>query len=339
MSLVKIESFDLTGTAVADLQARGYNASAGFTITTTGGKFGGGGINCTSTTAGLAFTPPSFQSYATVSVWMKTPSTLVGLHLIACTDQLGDTFASSSDFNWAVGYNSNGSWRLSGDGASVKGTGATGVIATDTWYHLEVRVNITTAGNATLFIDGEEVLDAAGDYIESSATPTFFLLGSTGGITYDDLVIQMDGSELPPLLGIHKIHTLLPSADTAQADWTGASTDIDDPAGATHDGDSTFISSSTLNEKSEFAVANLSESPATVHAVQTTLVSSKTDAGSKAVTPYIVSNATRDDGGEFNPADGAYLYSTDIFPLDPDGSVAWDEASVNAILVGVEVTT
>lgn len=342
MAILHIEGFDLTGTAEADLQAKGSYHVAKGAIATTGGKFGGGSFVADSLNT-LSWTDVAslFTQYVTMSVWIKTPSTLnLNWNLLSVTDQTSDTALGTGDVHFGVGYNADGSWRIGGDSSSAKATSATGLIAPNTWYHIEAQCNMAAAGSCTLYVDGEVMLTvASGDFKEGNTLSTYWLSGSANGLAFDDWVIQADGSALPDLLGLHRIHSLLPSADTAQADFTGAFGDIDDALGTTHDGDTTVISSATLNHKSEFAMTDLTGTPATVYAVQSTIVSSKTDAGSKAVTPYIVSNSVRADGVEFNPADGAYIYTDDVHELNPDGSVAWTSTTVNAILMGVEVTT
>lgn len=341
MAVLHVEGFDLTGTAEADLQAKGaYNVVSG-TINITAGNFGGGGlISANISTISWSETSSLFTQYVTLSCWIKTPATLAAtLAVMGVTDISADTNWSTTDIHVAMGYNANGSWRIGGDSNSLRATSAAGLIAPNTYYHVELQANLNASGSATLFIDGEQVATGTGDFKEGNTLSTYWLGGLSSGLTFDDWVIQADGSAEPSLLGTHRIHSLLPNANTAQADFTGAFGDVDDALGTTHDGDTTKISSATLNDKSEFAMTDLTGTPATVYAVQSTIVASKTDAGSKAVTPYIVSNAVRADGVEFNPSNGAYLYTDDIHELNPDGSVAWTSTTVNAILMGVEVTT
>jgi hypothetical protein len=128
----------------------------------------------------------------------------------------------------------------------------------------------------------------------------------------------------------------LPSADTAQADFTGTYADIDDPIGAS-DGDATYITATTLNSKSEFEIEDLPVSPNTIHAVQIVTEARKTDAGTKLITPYILSGTTREDGDEVGTSE-TYSVATSIHELNPDTAAAWDTAAINALKVGIEIT-
>lgn len=341
MAILHIEGFDLTGTAEADLKAKASYNSVNGSINTTAGKFGGGAFTCDSISAvSWSESASLFSQYVTISCWIKTPAALVAvLNVLCVTDQTADITLGSGDVHAAVGWNADGSWRIGGDSSTTRATSASGLVAPNTWYHVEMQANLNASGSCTLFVDGEQVITATGDFKEGVTVSTYWLGGHSSGVTYDDWVIQSDGSSEPALLGLHRIHSLLPSADTAQADFTGGFGDVDDALGTTHDGDTTVISSSTLNAQSEFAMTDLTGTPATVYAVQASIVASKTDAGSKAVTPYIVSNSVREDGAEFNPSDGAYLYTESMHELNPDGSVAWTPTTINAILMGVEVTT
>ena len=222
-----------------------------------------------------------------------------------------------------------------------------GIIQPDTWHHIEFNIHISTTGSATVYVDGVLAIDSGEDYFYDGSMDgtTVVLLGGdylntiSPGHIFDDMVIRSDDTAFPALLGEHRIHTLLPSADTAQADWTGTFADIDDPLGAFNDGDTSYISTTTLNNKSEFTVADLPVSPTTIHALQTTVVAKKTDTGTKGVTNYIKSGATRSDGLEFSAPNSAYRTKIDIHETNPNGAIPWTEATVNSLLVGVEITT
>jgi hypothetical protein len=78
-------------------------------------------------------------------------------------------------------------------------------------------------------------------------------------------------------------------------------------------------------------------SPNTIHAVQIVTEARKTDAGTKLITPYILSGTTREDGDEVGTSE-TYSVATSIHELNPDTAAAWDTAAINALKVGIEIT-
>ena len=335
MAIVLMEGFDLVGDNT-DVLNKGFVRAEG-AWNATAGRFGGPGYNLpTSDTIVLAISQ-AFVRYNTLSFWFKTS---VNTATTVCGFDDADvptSLPSSAASHLHIEVIGDGSIQLFGDFA-LRGTSAPGVIVIDTWHHIEVQGDLNAAGQGIVTVDGLEVLNVSADFVDATTdfcSPVFY--GDLGVNSFDDIVYQNDVSALPTLLGEHKIHTLLPNADTAQADWTGAFTDIDDPFGAS-DGDTTVISTETLNNKSEFALENLSESPTTIYAVQSVIEARKTDAGTKGVTHHIDSNGTEETGTEFAAAE-TYGIHQQLHPLNPDGAVAWTETTVNALLVGVEITT
>jgi hypothetical protein len=115
--------------------------------------------------------------------------------------------------------------------ATTLATGTT-VLNEDTWYRIEVAVNVPAAGNGTveLKIDGNVEIASASYSIGNSAITgcRFGFGGNAGGITalyFDDMAINDDqGSDQNSYPGAGSVYALLPAADpqtgTAFANWT-----------------------------------------------------------------------------------------------------------------------
>lgn len=333
MAIKLIEGFDLVGSS-ADLASRGWSYAEG-SLATTGGRFGGRGYELDADYLTVLTYSSTFTQYNTISFWFKTGEDAKA-YIMAIQDANPDGYVFSHT-NILIQSASNGVLSLHGDGGILKGSSASGVINVDTWHHIELQANLNVSGSGRVLVDGVEVVSATGDFYEGALNMYVMFTGDDGINTFDDIVIQGDTSSLPSIIGEHKIHTLLPDANTTQADWTGSYTDIDDSFGSS-DGDTTYISTTTLNNKSEFDLENLPESPTTIHAVQSVIEARKTDAGTKGVTQYIDSNGTRENGAEFGAAE-TYGSHTKVHKQNPSGSVAWTESAINALKVGVEITT
>lgn len=337
MAIQHIDSFDLYGDNT-DILAAGYSFAEG-SVSTGTGRFGGNCYSLEVTSNNVLALNFTYAAYVTLSFWYKQDSvTLAFADIVNIGDGISSNYGAGN-VSVGISLQADGALDLEGDGGVSKAVSATGVISPQTWHHIELQVYLNDAGTAVLTVDGIEVINTSGDFLESTIRNFLMFTGSANTNLIDCVVYQDDATGYPALLGEHKIHVLLPNAATAQADWTGAYTDIDDPAGAGADGDTTYINATTLNDKSEFALSDLPESPTTVYAVKSTIDASKTDAGTIGVTHHIDSNGTEETGTEFAPADSVYASHSAIHELNPDGSVAWTETSVNALLIGVEITT
>lgn len=337
MSIVLMDSCDLAETQT-EINQLGWQTNQNqeyFTASVGSGRFGGNAYQCSSSVNLLLVKP--FIKYTTLSCWIRFEVIAMTRYVCGVDDSVFNQSVPNASYTQAhISVNIDGSLGLHGD-FILRASTPPGTIQPATWHHVEFQVEVGAAGSGYLYVDGILVASAVGvDFLDGvvNASPTFY--GSTDTLL-DDLVVQQSEVSMPPILGEHKIHTLLPSADTAQADFTGTYADIDDPVGS-HDGDATYISATTLNSKSEFELSNLTESPSVVHAVQNGISARKTDAGTKGVTNYIDSNGTEAQGVEF-PASETYGPHSDIYELNPDGATAWTPSSVNALKVGVEITT
>jgi hypothetical protein len=335
MAFELIEGFDLVGSN-ADLIAKGFSYTDG-TLGGATGKFGGAGYSLATNDDQVLSKNVAFIEYNTLSCWFKT-GTLTASHNIMGLENFPSGADPSNNTQSYVATDASGRVVLLSGGVTRATSVATGVIHPSTWHHIELRTQLNNLGSAAVYVDGLLVLESlAADFYVGANSSSPILYGNPSVNIFDDVVLQTSDSALPPVLGPHKIHTLLPNADTAQADWTGSYTDVDDPFGSS-DADATYISTATLNNKSEFSLGDLPESPATIHAVQSVIEARKTDAGTKGVTQHIDSNGTEEAGTEFAAAE-TYGMHTALHPLNPDGGVAWTEASINALLIGVEITT
>lgn len=334
MTIQLIEGFDLVGSST-DLLARGASYSEGV-VTASAGRFGGNGYKISTGTANILSFQFTFANYVTVSFWYKIET--ISASVISCIADVSVSSYQNVNCHTGLQLAADGSIAVGGDGNIPIASSPAGLIQPNTWHHIEYQVHLNASGTGILTVDGVEVVNVSGDFLESTQANVFQLVGDSTHQWFDDVVYRDDASTYPALLGEHKIHTLLPSGDTAQADWAGGYTDIDDPLYATNDGDTTYISATTLNDKSEFGLGGLSESPSEVHAVQVTTDARKTDAGTKALTSYLDSSGGRGDGTEFSVSE-TYSSRTDIHETDPNGSIPWTTSAVNAVEVGVEITT
>jgi hypothetical protein len=338
------ESMDLAETT-AEYALRGFARMEGVHAATSG-KFGAGARNLQASQNTILEVDVSAVSgrYFSVAVWRyysALPTSATG-NIIAIGNVANANAAASSNSHVGIMTGASGGDILvhHGGSATVRAT-LSGAIVAGVWQHYELRCFChASTGTLEVWIDGIKKVDLTGiDTLANGSVGTVKMGGAVGSTNsyVDDIVIQDDASTIPDQLGTHRIHTLLPNGAGTNTAWTGTNTDVDDPFGS-DDGDTTFAVSTTLNAKQDYAVDNLSETPTTVHNVALTSVMRKTDSGTKAATAYIISNAVEDTGSENGTAEG-YTTKIDMFPLNPDGATAWTPTTIDAILIGHEITT
>jgi len=317
-------------------------------VVTNLGRFAGGTVKCADGDDHIYYTDAANNDYATFGCAFKSDLG-AAVRVLAWKDNVGIT---PGDINASVQVNADGSLTIEGDSGADKGSTASGVIVADTWYYIELKVHRAASGSAEVFVNGVSELSVSSqDFLEGSVN-SYFAFGSVGSsdgaITFiDDAYVATDASALPTELGDVRISTLLPNNDTGVSDWTPSAAGspenafdlINDNIGTNGDGDTSYISETTINNKSEFEMEDLAESPTSIHAVAVSTRASKTDAGSIGYTSYVESAGTEGAGTEIAPSESSYNISTDVFENDPDTAAAWLEAAVNAIKVGVEVTS
>ncbi len=341
MSITFFDGFDLYGSLTTVETQWGTFATP--VLTTTGGRFGGGAVTCQGTDEFIAKDDVANVAYITTGFAFKT-DLAVSARIFFWTRATGSV--SSSLINAAVRVNANGSITLEKVGGAAAGTSAAGVVVAGQWNYMEVQVfRDNSVGSIEVFLGGTSIISATSiDTLQSTASGAF-LYGTTSSSTevvVDDTYLAQDASALPAILGDVKVSTLLPDADTAQADWTPLSgsgfSNIDDALGTDGDGNTTYISETTLNGKSEFDLEALPETPTAVHSVSMVTRASKTDAGSIEYTHHVDSSGVEETGAAVAPSETGFSLNYSYHNTDPNTASAWTESGVNAMKLGVEVT-
>jgi hypothetical protein len=222
------------------------------------------------------------------------------------------------------------------------------VFVAGAWQFLECRADVV--GDIELRVNGVTVISLAGQSWASSGNFAQVIIGpSADGVSMwiDDLFAWDDtGDYNNDFLGDRRVLTILPDADTLQADWSisGAADGyaaIDD---IPPDDDTSYIESDTINDVSEFEIAELPAEVVSVAGVFTQAYMRKTDAGEGSVQVSMVSAAI---GSPPMPAVAlgvdramttAYTYYQDIFEEDPATGAPWTRDGLAAALLRFEKT-
>lgn len=238
------------------------------------------------------------------------------------------------------------------------GTHATSTVAitVDSWNYIEFSAVIhDSTGSYEVRLNGVNVLSASGldtrnagsgvcDAVRIVGAAGFVasLDANTAAYIKDVYVTDGDGSVNTGFLGDCRVECLYPTGNGNSSQLNGSdgnTTDnyllVDDATDM--DDDTTYVEGSTNGDKDTYGMGNLAASPASIAGVQLSVTATKTDSGSKSVTPVTRSGGTDYDGSSTALSFGSYLSVRQIRETDPNTSVAWTESGVNAVEVGAKV--
>lgn len=238
---------------------------------------------------------------------------------------------------------------------TILGTSASPVITAEAYQHVETLVFFSqTVGTVEVRVNGVTVLSLSGqDTVASSlieCSQVAFSLGPNVTTAAPDVVSDLDdvftydnaGSFNNTFIGDRRVLTLLPDADTIQADWTpvGSATGFGAIDENTPDGDTTYITAGAPGSPgpiSEFGIQNLPAGISAISAVVIVEMARKTEAG-PANTQWSVISGVSETAGADKPMTEIYTYRQDVFETDPASAAPFTPAEVDALLIKVERT-
>lgn len=232
-------------------------------------------------------------------------------------------------------------------GATLHGTTSGVGMLTNTWYYIELSIVFgdATAGSVTLHVNGNQELNVTG--IDTRVTAgencaLFRLQGDSSNFhEFDDLYfLDNSGTDQTTRIGPCFIETVFPDANGTTVNFTPSAgsnwQNVDD--GNAPDDDTTYNSSSTLNQKDLYGHAALTGNIGTVYAVKASAHVRTEGGGARGIQNVARSSATEVNGTEVF-IDQSYTYVDHIYENDPNGGGAWTESSVNAAEFGIEISS
>jgi len=229
-------------------------------------------------------------------------------------------------------------------------------IGKGTWYYLECKVNLhasTGSFEVRLGDSGNEpVAIMSGSGVNTTATgdtvPYQLTLGALGGSVtpdylyweYDDWVVMDDaGSVNNDFLGDVQIIKIRPNDIGDQSDFDPSNVDQDNFSlidEDTEDDNETYVESNVVNAFDLYEYEDILLS-GDIFACVPKPVLTKEPSGTRSHRTLCKSNGTTENGATQQPSSGSYVRRQHVYELDPDGSVAWTVAAVNAAQFGLQV--
>lgn len=224
------------------------------------------------------------------------------------------------------------------------------VVQPGTWHHfecfftpngssssIEVRVDEITVIDDPSIVIGLDNGTGATSTETSSVRATFASVLSYSFYVDDIYAWDTSGSYNNDFLGDKRVATLFPNGDTAEADWTpnsGATgyTQIDE---LSPDGDTSYVTSSTAGDISEYDFEAMPSNAIGITGVQIYTLARKTDAGACDIRTDIVSGSYS-SSGETQTCTTAYTTKLNTFETDPNTGALWTRAAVDAAKIRLE---
>jgi hypothetical protein len=327
-----VEGFDhLTA---ADLLTKRVGSTGGVVILAGAGPFGSSAVQLLTNVAYRCFLDPTGGGAAYSKLVAHVPyyCNLLSTNdcVIAFTTGIGGTKVFELQVDTA------GHPRVLRNG-TVIATSAT-ILSVDTWYMLEVKVELATGatGSYEVHLEGTPLADltASGVQTSSATTATALQLHGNIGIShYDDLLVQDWSVAGVDFTGPIRVATGYPTADGHYVDFSLSSgsvhrLNVDE---ATANGDTDFNYSSTAGQRDSFAHTGLPVS-GTPLIVQLTAQARKDDAGARTHRNFLRIGSTDYDGADHIALSG-YQAFLDIWNANPGGG-AWTQAVTDPMEIG-----
>lgn len=216
------------------------------------------------------------------------------------------------------------------------------ILTAATFNHIECKATFdTVAGFVEIRVNGVTKLQIGSLDLGSLAAATcalclfdFFL----DDIFLDDVFAWDDtGTYNNAFMGAQRILTIFPVADTGQADFTlvGSGTGFGAIDDNPPDDDTSYITSATVNNKSDFEIDTL---PPEVVAIAGVFVPARARVDAAGIGNLKMSMVSAGDvlAGSDVPLTPSYSYYRNVFESDPDTSAPWTKAKLEAALLRVE---
>lgn len=344
MALLQFDGFD--GTTAAELSSL-YGYTVGGTPTMVAGRFAGA-FN----SQAVQFSGNNTTDYLDIALGATLTQYVTG-----CAIQFANNTAEQRILTgrngateaWNIVKSTGGILSIrAGTSVTNLATGTTALTG-GTWYYLEVKHNYTGAGNPTLTVrvNGVDEVTYTGSLNGVTANTKVILGASFSTIicppTFkidDRYLVDFTGSTNNDFLGDVRVELLVPDSETSNSGFTAnTGTTFGAVDDATQDGDTTYVHGNAVSSAIKFGVSNLSDTPSTIFGVSVQAVAKKTDAGTRNIKTALLSDATTVSGSTQTLTTSYAAGPVQIAELDPDGNVAWTQAAVQAVSIGIEILT
>lgn len=232
-----------------------------------------------------------------------------------------------------------------GAGAKLGETSGFGFsVQTERFFEVKVTID-NSAGVVTIKSSGSEVLSLTSQDTQQSVNAYFNVYSLRGGnsgcaLRVDDFYFcDLTGTKNNDFLGDIRVDVLRPNGAGTYTDFTpSAGSNYQNVDETYPDDDTTYNDGASVGNQDSYALGDLSSpTGTTIHGVKSQITVRKTDAGTMQA-KLLTRAGTTDDLGDAITLSDSFTTHIKIFEDNPDDSADWEDADINGMEVGVEVT-
>lgn len=319
-----MESFGWTNSQ-ADFFSR-YNISNGaVTITPSGGRFGGGGMQTNNVIDVPMPTAPTSLACG-FALFMATPGdntrAIIRIEPTAGTD------------HWYLGTDTFGHLTVYDHTGALLATGPT-LVPASAWVYVEFDCVISAVGQVNVWLNGNIEISTGGN-IQNGASAAINNLrwdGVTRTIQVSDWYVKNTIGNL----GQSRVILLLPASDGAHLQWTPST-------GVTHfnlvnqvppGGDVSYVEDTVASDEDCYNFSQLPYIPAAITAVQVSFYARTTDATARTVRSLLRVAGVDETPMAAHNLSSTFLDFADIYVTNPQSGNPWTGNDVNTSQYGV----
>lgn len=357
MALIYIDGWDAYASADLNKRWSVQNANNAFSVNATAGRNGTGALQINGG-QGHIFRQMS-ASGITGNFYMGFAFQVANLPPLGATWPLMVFVDSGNNLQWGLAIESTGALSLYQMAMSFNYPETGTQLATysaninaNTWYYIEIKgrtINSISANDVIVHLNTTPIITlAAGSNTSphSSVYNTSILMIPTNQgasqvkVYYDDLYfLDTTTSTNNGLLGDIRVECIHPTSAGNYSQFTpaGAASNYQCVNEVAEDGDTTYVSSSTIQAIDTYKFAALSSNPTAIFALQVNALARKDDAGGRALSTQLrVNNTDYTNSAVHQVADG-YTLVSDIWNTNPNTGVAWTGTDVNNLEAGIKL--
>lgn len=216
-------------------------------------------------------------------------------------------------------------------------------------HFVEIKAKLhDSTGTVDIHKDGVSVLSLTGQDTKNGGTKTVFdfvrIYNSITNSYWDDIYIINEQGSAPfnDMLGPGVVETLFPNGNGNYSDWTGSDADSTDnylhvDEAPTHDGDTSYVETSTATDRESYDFDDLTMASGTVLGVISTLVA-RTDGGAENIQFSTRPTSTDYDSADVAVPVSSYGEISHIWEQNPQTAAAWTISTLDAAEFGFEAT-
>ena len=240
----------------------------------------------------------------------------------------------------------NGQLGVEVDGSPLAGGVSTTVLSANAWHYVEFQVTISTsigANTCKVFIDGVQVINVTTGQSTRSVSSSnnsansIQFQGLISPTNWDDVYI-LDGTGTPTTpLGDSRVREQYPDAAGDTTQWTpqGFASNWQNVNENPADGDTTYNVTATVTNTDLYNLA-ATGATGTINGVQVTAMCRKDDVGARSAATRI-----KTGGVEFTGSTIAllttYVCLMTLYNVNPQTTIAWTVADLNALQAGIRL--